>query len=129
MALAQGSFVALSREVSGISGSYGKKPLFGRITNAAAPWDILWENGLTSSSIPSAQLDEINFFSLNNYVARVTDSSGEGVSGYYDGIVVSSYSRAPGGANPVSFRLLKTINGTNQWLEIAASQEERLENR
>jgi hypothetical protein len=129
MALAQGSFVALSREVSGISGAYGKKPLFGRITNAAAPWDILWENGLTASSIPSAQLDEVNFLALDPFVGRVLDSSGEGVSGYYDGIVVSSYTRAPGGANPVSFRLLKTINGTNQWLEIRSSQVNPLEGR
>jgi hypothetical protein len=131
MALAQGSIVALRRTWStGITGFFGKKPLFGRITNVAAPWDILWENGLEVTGIPSSELDQISYGSVDPNVARIRNSSLEGVSGHYDVIKISKYSRIPEGTGTSgSFTLCRLINDNEGWFEVLSALLEDLENR
>lgn len=130
MAIAQNSIVALARTgAAGLQGFLGKKPLFGRVTDAAAPWDVLWENGVTAASIPAAQLDEINFTATDPLVVRIEATDGDTVSGYYDCVVVARYTRTTGGSSLLgTFYLLKSVN-TDQYFEVPVAAVSVLEDR
>lgn len=132
MAIVQGDIVALKRDgASLLNGFYGKKPTFGVISSAAAPWDVLWEGGVKVSGVPSSELDKITFGTGSAAVVRVKNSSGDTVSPHYDAaVVIALYSRDAEGAGSTvtSWLLAKALNSA-QYFEVGPSDVEVLEDR
>lgn len=110
MSLGQGSIVAMTRAPgNSLTGSPGKKPLFGRIMNAAAPWSVQWENGKsTGTVIPSTGIDEIAMQVFEPAVVRLVSGSTE-FSAEYDSIIVSAYTRTITGGSARLFYLLRML--------------------
>jgi len=112
MAIAQGDEVALTRSVSQTLASNGKV-LFGIVIAVSAPnASVVWDNGQSESSIPTAQLDKIVGSNSAAGIAQINDSGSPGAfpSPEYRAIVQRRYSRQNNGAGALStYYLLKTL--------------------
>lgn len=103
MAIAVNSIVALVTSTSSAI-QRGSAPLFGRVIGGAAPWDVLWDSGLVSASVPAAVLEEITPQAVDPEIVRYISATGQH-SGYYDCAIVASYLRSA-----VPYRLLHAVN-------------------
>lgn len=126
MALSTNDTVALLRSgTTSLTGHFGKRPTFGRLVNAADPWTIEWENGNTTTGIPSEVLDKVVFGTSTAGTVTLVGSDGDAESGYYDCIKIAAYSRQPEGTGTITdYLLLKTINVSEAFLEVNAADVE-----
>lgn len=129
MALAQGDFVALARVTSPtFSSSFAGPLMIGQLTSAAAPWDILWDDGSQWTGIASEVLDKIDLDIIQEYeVVRITNPGRVGVSSEYDCLRIRRYTRELEGAGGASTWDLLYGLASGQWFEIGTNEQIELE--
>lgn len=101
-------------------------PLFGQVTDAADPAEVLWNNGVLQSGIPHAQLDQIGTGAASGIIGSVVavDLNGPsaGNTPSIEAQVMAAYTRdAGGGGAPGADRLLCLTLETQTWLEVPAA--------
>ena len=131
MAIAQFDYVALQRAASsGLQGYLGKPPTFGVTISAAAPWDIEWDNGQSSSGVPDSALDKVQFdFAPNVGLVTIDGADGDPNSAYYDSVILTRYTRQAAGAGVTTpYYLVKGIN-VDAYFEVPVANVTDIEGR